>query len=398
MQPGTEFQCEIEKCALGGDGLTRVGGEVIFIRGTLPGEKLIARAVAAKKNFSRAEIVRFGSKSPDRIEPACPHFGRCPGCSYQHCSYGAETAIKAEQLRDALNSAGIEPAPGVWREPVAPLPEAGYRNKLEFHAHKVGKEIFFGYVASDNVTVTDIDACPLAHPEINELLAKVRCDKSFLHSLHEGMRVTFRRTAPGGAVYWRNQPARNLTWLREEVPFGELSVPCGSFFQVNPAGGAALIEEFSRTLDELRPARVIDLYCGAGLFGAAAAAKGYTDISGVESDEAAAAAARFNWKKFGIAEPDVTAGDAGTALKSLGLPAGTLLVVDPPRTGLAFPAVKAVNESALRHLVYVSCHPATWSRDAARLRKGGFELRALRMVNMFPRTGHFEIFSQWSRD
>lgn len=78
MQTGTEFQCEIETCALGGDGIARVDGEVVFLPGTLPGEKLIGRITAEKKNFSRAEIVRFGATSPHRVEPGCPYFGRCP--------------------------------------------------------------------------------------------------------------------------------------------------------------------------------------------------------------------------------------------------------------------------------------------------------------------------------
>ena len=397
MLPGVEFQCEIEKCALGGDGLTRVEGEVVFIPGALPGEKLIARTVAAKKNFSRAEIVRFGTRSPDRREPFCRYFGRCPGCTYQHCSVAAETAIKESQLDDALNAAGIEPAPGVRREAAAPLPDTGYRNKLELHVHKVGKEIFFGFIGHDNVTVTDVEACPLAHREINELLAQLRHDKSFLSSLREGMRVTLRRTEAGGAVFWRNRPARNLTWLREKVPFGELSVPCGSFFQVNPAGCEALIADFQRALDERPPARVIDLYCGAGLFGAAAAARGIRSLCGVESDEAAAEAARYNFRRFGIESPEVIAGDAGSALRSIPIDAETLLTVDPPRTGMTAGTLRAIVRSGLRRLIGISCHPATWSRDAARLKQGGFELRALRMINMFPHTAHFEIFSEWVR-
>ncbi len=398
MLPGTEFQCEIEKCALGGDALTRVDGEVIFIPGALPGETLIARVVAQKKNFSRATIVRFGRKSPDRIEPECRYFGRCPGCAYQHCTYAAETALKAGQLRDALNSAGIDPDSAPILPPAAPEPASGYRNKLELHARKIGGKTLLGYIASDNVSVTDIETCPLAHPAINALLEDVRHDKSFLHSLHDGMRVTFRHTARGGAIYWRNQPARNLTWLREETPIGEFSVPCGSFFQINPAGGAVLLEEFRKALNEVQPKRVIDLYCGAGIFAAAAAAAGYADVSGVESDEAAAAAARFNLKKFGIANPEITAAKVEDVLKPEQLPPDTLLTVDPPRTGLATNAARAIGRSGLRHLVYVSCHPASWSRDAARLRKDGFELRSLRMINMFPRTAHFEIFSRWSRD
>lgn len=399
MRTGTEFQCEIETCALGGDGIARVDGEVVFLPGTLPGEKLIGRITAEKKNFSRAEIVRFGATSPHRVEPGCPYFGRCPGCRYLHADYAYETALKQRQMLDHMKAAGFECAPEAVAEPFAPEPELGYRNKIVLHTHKVKGETFFGYVMADNTTVTDIANCPLANPAINAELAGLRGDKGFLHSLHEGMDVTFRHTEHDGVKFWRNAPAKNLTWLREETPAGTLSVPCGSFFQVNPAGGAHLVKRFMETVKRLEPSRVIDLYAGAGLFGCAAAACGVSDILAVESDAAAAEAARFNLARR-TANARVAAGDAGDALKELGREdaAHTLLIVDPPRNGLAFAAMQALTRSTLGQQVYVSCNPATWTRDAIRLGKGGFRLRRLELVNMFPRTEHFELFSEWVRD
>ena len=147
MEIGREFQCEIEKTVFGGDGLARVGGEVVFIPRTLPGERLIARVTACKSSFSRAD------------------------CRYLHADYAYETGLKAAQLADQLAQAGLEPAPGVLESPVAPEPPLGYRNKIVLHVHKVGGRTMLGYVMGDNTTVTDIEACPLAHPEINAKLA-----------------------------------------------------------------------------------------------------------------------------------------------------------------------------------------------------------------------------------
>ena len=399
MQTGAQFQCEIEKVAFGGDGLARVNGEVVFLPGTLPGEKLIGEVVSEKKNFSRGRVVRFGVRSPHRIEPACPAFGRCPGCCYLHCDYPGEIELKSAQLSDLLAQAGIVPGEGVLLPAAAPEPPLGYRNKIVFHTHKVGGRTLLGYVGADNRTVTYLDDCPLAHPEISAEIARLRGEKSFLHSLHEGMQLTLRRTDYNGVVFWRNRPERNATWLRETVPFGRLSVPRGSFFQVNPAGCAVLVERFRELLEELRPRRVIDLYAGVGLFGCCAAACGVGDILAVESDEAAAEAARYNLKSFGIADPAVIAGDAAEALRELDAEAaaGTLLVVDPPRTGLSSQAMRALLAGGPAGLVYISCNPATWVRDANRLAGGGFVLHRLQLVNMFPRTGHFELFSFWSR-
>ena len=403
MQTGAQFQCEIEKVAFGGDGLARVNGEVVFLPGTLPGEKLIGEVVSEKKNFSRAEVVRFGSKSPYRIAPGCRYFGRCPGCCYQHADYAYETQLKQRQVLDMMKSAGVACEESAVMEPFAPQPPFGYRNKIVLHAHKVRGETSFGYVMADNTTVTDIEACPLAHPEINAELARLRADKGFFHSLHEGMSVTFRRTERDGVKFWRNAPAKNLTWLREETAFGELSVPCGSFFQVNPAGGARLVERFLEVVERVKPRRVIDLYAGVGLFGCAAASRGVPEILAVESDGAAAEAAKYNLGKFHPVSSRVIAGDAAEAFADSGRQGAedagsTLLVVDPPRTGLSGKAMKELCGSPLRNIVYISCHPATWTRDAARLIRGGFVLRKLEVVNMFPRTEHFELFTEWVRN
>ena len=397
MQVGSEFQCEIEKTVLGGDGLARVGGEVVFLPRTLPGEKLIGRVTVAKKNFSRAEVVRFGVTNPHRIEAACPCFGRCPGCRYLHTDYAYETELKGKQLDDALTAAGLAPEAGVVLPPAAPEPSVGYRNKIVLHVHKAGRHVRLGYVAADNTTVTDIEQCPLAHPAINGELARVRKDNSFLHSLHEGMDVTFRHTAFEGVKFWRNRPPGNMTWLREETPFGQLSVPCGSFFQVNPAGAAILIEEFRSLLAGYSPSRVIDLYAGAGLFGCAAASAGVGEILAVESDPEAAAAAHYNLRRFGIADPRVIAGDAAEAFAAASPGAGTMLVVDPPRGGLSPAAVRAIVGKGPELLVYISCNPGSWIRDAVRLGRGGYRLRRLLPVNLFPRTEHFELFSFWTR-
>ena len=171
MRIGTEFQCEVETCALGGDGIARVGGEVIFLPGTLPGEKLIGRITAEKKNFSRAEVVRFGSKSPHRIAPGCRYFGRCPGCCYQHADYAYETQLKQRQVLDMMKSAGVACEESAVMEPFAPQPPFGCRNKIVLHAHKVRGETSFGYVMADNTTVTDIEAID---PETGKVDGKVR--------------------------------------------------------------------------------------------------------------------------------------------------------------------------------------------------------------------------------
>ncbi len=394
MEVGSLIKVEIEKCVFSGDGLAHADGQVVFIPGTLPGEVLIAEITAVKKNFLRAKPVKFGTVSPERIESACPAFGRCPGCAYMHTTYAYETKLKHQQLLDFLKSSNIEPVLGVG-EPVAPAPELGYRNKMTIHVNKEGGETMIGYVGADKQTVTPIEHCPLAHGEINRILSEKLSAPGFRHSVHNRMDITFRYTETDGAQMWRNNPARNSSWLKESTDLGLISVPMDGFFQVNTGGANALIAETGKLIDEFKPERFIDLYCGAGLFSCVAAAHNVKEIYSAELNESSVAAAKYNLKQRGREDAVILAADAGKVLGEMleKAPDKTLLAVDPPRTGLALKMAFALGELAHGTLLYISCHPATWARDAVRLGKGGWKLRQVKLVNQFARTAHFELFS-----
>ena len=394
MKIGEQFQCEISACGFGGDGIARYQGVTVFIPGALPGERVIAELTGIRRDFWRARVVRFGSRSPERCEPACPLAGRCPGCSYQHCSYELENQLKQAQLANFPAAVGVTLPP-----PLAPEPVLGYRNKLVLHVRQVGRETEIGYVGSDNVTVCDLEACPLAHPAINAKLRELRADPGFAHTVRDGMELTLRYTEKDGVSYWRNRPSIKLPPLHETTSLGELLVPPGAFFQVNRAGMELLLGLLREVLLERPRGGFLDLYCGVGLFGCAAAAAGVERVVAVELDAAAADCARTNLRRCGAAAPEVIAAEAEKELPRVleHLPEDTLTVVDPPRTGLHGRAVAALNAGPLRELIYISCHPATWSRDAGRLAAGGWRLQSVRLVNLFPRTGHFELFSRFSR-
>ena len=398
MGPGDTIRIEVEKCVFGGDGLARVDGQVVFVPGVLPGEVLLAEITACRKNFLRGRALRRGTDSPYRREPGCPAAGRCPGCVYRHAEYGYETELKQQQLLDFLEGAGISPEEPVM-PPVAPLPADGYRNKLVLHVHKEGGETRIGYIGADQQSVTPIETCPLVRDEINAELRRCLADPGFRHSVHHRMSLTFRHTIRDGVKFWRNQAPRNATWLREDTSVGTLSVPWDGFFQVNAGGTEALISEMRRLIDQVRPERVLDLYCGVGLFSAVAAACGVPAVTGVELAAEAVAAARYNLKQLGRPDADFRAGDAAVLLTEVAPAAGkrTLAVVDPPRTGLSPVLLKALNDGKMEHLAYVSCHPATWVRDAGRLTRRGWRLIRVGLINQFARTAHFEVFSYFSR-
>lgn len=394
MKIGDRFECEIESVAFGGDGVARVGGMVAFVAFALPGEKLVGRVTAIKRDYFRAEIVELTHPSPHRIKPACPYFRRCPGCAYMHTDQEGEREIKFAQLEHILKSLGF----GIRAEMAEPLPQLGYRNKIVLHASCERGETVLGYVGRKQSETVDVERCLLAASGINDELAACRAKPGFFHSLHHGMDVTFR-AASGGVVWWRNSPPRGLSWLRTEMPFGVFSVPAASFSQVNPYGAAKLLELFGEELVREPAPLVADIYAGCGMFALQAALSGTPETVMLESDAESAAAAAYNFKQHGR-EAKILTGDAAEVLPELveSLPDGALVVVDPPRNGLVPAAVRALGSERVRRLIYVSCDPATFARDAAKLAACGLAPRRIAQVDMFPRSAGFELFTVWGRD
>ena len=392
MKLGDRFECVVDSAAFGGEGVARVDGMVAFIPFALPGERVVARIVKIKPDYLRCELTEIIEKSPDRIVPECPYFYRCPGCAYLHANYSRELEIKREQLRRFLVPLELENLAGDFDDSGRQL---GYRNKIVLHVRKEKGETLLGYVGRNPSELVEVAACKLADPELNAELAKNLDTPGFVHTLHNGMNVTFRKSADK-VMMWRNSPSKNLSWLREDTPFGAISVPPGSFSQINPDGAAKLVTLLEEYLAAAPVSgKVVDAYSGAGLFGLAAAAAGAGHIAELETDQAAVEAAKYNFKTHGV-DAEFVAGDAADALNEA-LVEAELLIVDPPRSGLAPAAFRAIRHSAVPRLVYISCDPATWSRDAAKLIDAGFSAKRIVPVNMFPRSAGFELFTAWER-
>jgi tRNA/tmRNA/rRNA uracil-C5-methylase (TrmA/RlmC/RlmD family) len=284
-----------------------------------------------------------------------------------------------------------------WQAPEEPL---GYRNKLVLHAQKDGARTLLGYMNEGNQNVLDIPECPLACRQINEKLSELRSSKGFFHSIHNGHTLTLRYTQNDGVIYWRNSPKSGLSWLKEELPFGKFSVPAGSFHQINAFGSAALIENTTAILKAEKPEAVLDLYCGSGLFGVTAALAGVPQVKGIEIDKQAVESARYNLQQHGLNNAEIIAADAGKVFDKIveDLPDSTILIVDPPRGGLGKKVKKSITETKIKGMIYISCGPDTLGRDLKMMHNSGFNLKYARMINMFPRTSHFETFTYLTRD
>jgi len=384
------------KNVFGGDAIARINGEIVFVPGVIGGEEFVGRITRISKDYARAEVVEITKASPERIQCSCPGIGRCPGCAYGFMTHSAEQQQKLGQLRDFLKPLNVDPEL-VQGCRLSEAPMEFYRNKIKLTMRKAGGEAQLGYVFTDG-RMYPLAQCRLASEAINNRLSELLADPGFIPSMHDRMTLTLRESADGVTIF-RNSAGKHAPLLREKVLDRDFWVPTESFFQVNRYGLKVLTELVQQLLTQQKCEYFVDAYAGSGLFGAVAAASGVKFIAGVEEDVSAAEAARLNWRNFGAEKFDFRSGDAAELLPEMlaAAPVGATVLFDPPRAGLDSRAVRALNNSKIGNVIYVSCHPATLVRDLRRLQRGNFRIRQVNMIDMFPRSAHFETLVQLFR-
>lgn len=397
MNTGTLFRARAVKNVFGGDAICRVDGVVVFVPHVLAGEEFVGKITRIAKDYARAEVVEITRTSPERILASCSGMGRCPGCVYGYCSHREEQKQKLNQLRDFLKPLGVA-SEAVEGCDLDTAPTEFYRNKIRLTMRKAGGEAQLGYVFPDG-KMYPLSSCRLAGKAINDKLAELLADPGFVPSMHDRMTVTLRESADG-VTFFRNTPGKNAPLLREKVMNKDFFVPQDGFFQVNQHGLETLTSLIKDAIIRHDCRYFIDAYAGSGLFGAVAAACKVPFITGVEEDSKSAEAARLNWRNFGAENFDFKSGDAAKLLPEMlaAAPAEAMAVFDPPRGGLDGKAIRALTSSKVRNVIYISCHPATLVRDLERFQRGGFVVKYARMIDMFPRSGHFETFTELSKE
>jgi 23S rRNA (uracil1939-C5)-methyltransferase len=403
--------CRIEKLVYGGDGLARLEGRVVFIPGTCEGELVRARITQLKTKFARAQVCEIVAPAAGRMAPCCRvadvatgSLQRVPGCVYDHLDYAVELQAKQQQLESFLNRLPNTASAPVFL-PAVPSPAVlHYRNKIVLHATCERGETRLGYREEPAHRVIDMAACPLACEAINAALAELRA--RHLSDIPHGADLTFRFTPHDGPMWWINsrfpfRPAAD--WLTENSPAGPLRVPRDGFYQVNPSVGDALVRTVAAWFAESKDcSEILDLYCGVGVFGFACMAAGGARLSGIESGRSAVIAAQMNAQTLGVAASFrcFSLGlDSVSVAEFMGNPARTTAIVDPPRDGMTTTMTRALAESGIARVFYVSCDPATLARDLALLCvPGRYRLVRTRLFDLFPRTAHFETLVELRRD
>jgi len=343
-----EATITIERMAYGGAGIGRLpDGRVCFVHGTLPGERAVVRVVKSKKNLVEADLVKLLEVSPRRVAPRCAVFGECGGCVYQHADYALQLEIKTSQVAELLRRVGG--ISDVEVRPMLPSPqEWAYRNRLSVHTDR--GEVGFYHRKSHHLV--DVAECPIASDEVNGLLAEFR-KKS---PLHPG-RLTLREAGAARGFSQVNSGAAELL--------------------------ASAVAELAASSEYL-----IDAYCGSGFFSKKLLSN-FDRLLGIEWSDAAVRSAQENASQkesyiAGSVEAHLSQALMGCAS------ADTTLLLDPPAEGLSPDAMRAILEIPPHRIVYVSCDPATFSRDAKKL-SAEYRIHCVQPVDMFPQTAEIEL-------
>jgi 23S rRNA (uracil1939-C5)-methyltransferase len=449
VRKGEELELRIDSLAYGGNGVARVNGFVVFVRGGLPGDRVRARVTKTKRGFAEAAAEVVLEPSPERIAAPCPYFGVCGGCRFQDLAYPAQIASKEQQVRDALIRIGRIPDPPL--EPIVPAAsEYGYRNKLEysFTSGDEGVELGF-HKAGRWDELVGVEACLLTTNLGNAIRNAVRdwareerlepydqaSGLGYLRHLvvregrNTGQVLVLLVTSPGERfetgylvdVLRRFPEVRSIHWAVNESSGQHTNLPAtllwgedaieerllGLRFRIRPTAFLQTNTEMAERLYALAreyarlsgTENVFDLYCGTGTIGLALAG-GAGAVWGVEISEEAVACAIENAELNGIENARFFAGNVGQSLEELAEKAGSpdVVVVDPPRAGLAGKALKRTGRLGAVRIVYVSCNPTTLASDVQVLRdEFGYELVRCRPVDMFPHTPHVESVSLLER-
>lgn len=429
---GPALTLGIESLDLEGRGISRHDGKVVFVRGALPGETVVAQLVRRKPRFDVAETLQVLHPSPMRSEPRCPHFGVCGGCAMQHLQPRAQVSIKQRVLEDTLWHVGRIKAEQILPPMVGPA--WGYRFRARLSVRHVPRKggVLVGFHERGSSYVADMQECHVLPQRVSQLLLPLRAlveslslrdrlpqievamgddrlalvlrilqpllpeDEDRLNAFATRHSVDFwlQTGGPDKIQPFGTTPATGLSYAMPE--FG-LRMPFRptDFTQVNHAVNAVLV---SRALGLLEPQahdRLADLFCGLGNFTLPMATRA-REVLGLEGSATLVDRAREGAKAHGL---DGKARFDVANLFELGLERWNALgrfdrvLVDPPREGAQAIAQVLSHPEASRpqRVVYVSCNPATLARDAAiMVHEGRWRLRQAGVVNMFPHTAHVE--------
>jgi 23S rRNA (uracil1939-C5)-methyltransferase len=416
-------------------------GESFLFQIQVTGDRILVRLVHVKANYANGKLHQILEPSPHRIRPNCIVADKCGGCQWQHIDYEYQQSAKHNLVVQALERIG-----GFTQPSVAPMLTAdsslAYRNKATYPLKRSSTgQVQAGYYQKGSHQLINLNQCPVQDSRLNPLLAQIKQDMEQLgwsvynEQRHQGrlrhlsLRIG-RRTGEMlltlvttdwnlqnlevqaqkwltrypklmGVSVNRNPNRTNAIfgeetrcvagqpYLREEFAGLEFQLRPDTFFQVNTEAAEALlnviVEQLALDGDEV----LVDAYCGIGTFTLPLAQR-VRQALGIEVQLASVEQAQLNAQLNGITNVTFQAGAVEKLLPQLGI-APDVVLVDPPRKGCDRTVIETLLQTSPKHIVYISCKPATLARDLKLLcQTGGYQLTYIQPADLFPQTPHVE--------
>ncbi len=359
---------EIEKIVFGGKGLGRLKGQIVFVEQALPGEKAIVK-LKEKKHYLEGEIIEIENPSRFRVEPDCPYYPQCGGCSFRHCEYPFELELKKDIVVDTLSRIGKIFIEKDFIETLS-KDRNFYRIKTGFKARN-GK---IGFFKRKSHQVVDIEYCFQCPESANNLLKKMRkrrVNRDFFIEAHP-----FEENAQ---VYFKGEIGKEI-----ELNFGNHKMlhRAGNFIQAN----RYTLKDFVNLVVEMagKGGKVLELYCGSGLFSLPLSLR-VDRVTCYEQSKSAIECLKKSIELNGFKNIETHCIPSELFLEEN----FDTVLVDPPRDGLQGKVLHKIKKLSPAKVVYVSCNVSTLARDIKNL--ANYTLKKLVLVDNFPATSHIEI-------
>ncbi len=408
------FEITIEKLVYGGAGFARHEGKVVFVQFSVPGDRLLVRAVEEKKTFIRAEIVEILKPGKGRIVPMCPHFEKCGGCHWQQLEYRRQAEAKRLILEEAFHHRFPQTLDLPIDMLACPQP-FGYRSRARIQLRGAGQRASVGFFRPGSHNVEDVENCPLFRDSLNEALSAVRQFKLKVdtETRPQEMDLACSEEENTWATAYSDMPSAqegitplfgtrggNDVILRRKVGEYVYAITASAFFQANDFMISELVSRVCDAAATAGSGAVLDLFSGAGLF-SLPLARHFSAVTAVENSPGSTRLCLRNVSGAKLQNIQVVCADVSEWLQSQldSHPHSyDLIVLDPPRAGAGPEVMRQIVKLAPPKIVYVSCDPQTLVRDLAAISPAEYAITQVEGLDLFPQTYHFETIVQLVRN
>jgi 23S rRNA (uracil1939-C5)-methyltransferase len=422
----TEYTADITGLSHEGRGISYVNEKTTFIFNALEGEEVRFKYTKKRNQICEGSSTEIIKPSKDRIKPRCPNFSICGGCSLQHMSPEFQRDLKLTTVLDLLKNQSVTPKSIL---PILTGPEWGYRRKARIGAKFLAKKdsVLLGFRERNSSFIAHMDECHVLDERIG---MKIKTLKEFIYNLEsrstipqleiattdDEVAIIIRHMEPLSdsdlekikqlalehkfKIYLQPKGLDSIELFVGTTPELYYTIPEFNlkfeflpfqFTQVNETINRKMLSQAMELLDIQENESVLDLFCGIGNF-TLAAAKQAQHITGVEADKLAIEQAQKNAALNNISNCEFYVGNLFEDCHELPWARRQYdkLLLDPPRSG-AENILSLVPTWKPKKIVYVSCNPATFARDAATLQAQGYTLQEFGTMDMFPHTQHTEV-------